>query len=236
MSSTTQRVEESTVAFTEHVIQAGGVRIRYLEAGQGNPVVVLHFHSAEGLTASPFHTLLAQQFRVIALEIPGLGPPPLEERPFVLRDVARTLAQAAATLGLERYVLVASSASTPLALWQALHAPERIEALVLISPTALLPEGQIAASGFIHDTELEHRLADIQVATLVLLGTNDKSIPLETGQTYVERLPDCYYLLVYDAGHAMETERPEALCEAVCDFIERRGTFIVERNNTALNP
>jgi pimeloyl-ACP methyl ester carboxylesterase len=133
-------------------------------------------------------------------------------------------------------VLVSSSTDTPLALWQALHAAERIEALVLISPPALLPEGQIAASGSIHDVELERRLAEVQVATLVLLGTNDKSIPPETGRTYVERLPDCYYLLVYDAGPAMETERPEALFEAVCDFIERRGTFIVERNNTAINP
>jgi pimeloyl-ACP methyl ester carboxylesterase len=234
MSSTTQRAEEAAVAFTEHVIQADGVRIRYLEAGQGNPVVVLQ--SAEGSTPSPFHTLLAQQFRVIVLEISGFGPPPLAERPGVLRDVAQMLAQAADALGLERYVLVSSSTGTPQALWLALHASERIEALVLISPPALLPEGRIAANGSIHDAELERRLADVRVATLVLLGTNDKSIPLDTGRTYVERLPDCYYLLVYDAGHAMETERPEALCEAVCDFIERRGTFIVERKNTAINP
>jgi pimeloyl-ACP methyl ester carboxylesterase len=68
------------------------------------------------------------------------------------------------------------------------------------------------------------------------LGTNDHSIPLDTGRTYVERLPDCYYLLMYDAGHAMEAERPEALCEAVCDFVERRGAFIVERKNTAISP
>jgi pimeloyl-ACP methyl ester carboxylesterase len=234
MSSTTQHTEESAVAFTEHVIQADEVRIRYLEAGQGNPVVILQ--SAEGLTLSPFHTLLAQQFRVIILEIPSLSTPPLEERSLALSAVARTLTQAAVTLGLERYVLVASSTCTPLALWQALHAPERIEALVLISPPALLPADQSAASGSMHDAELARRLADVQVATLVLLGTNDQSIPLDTGRTYVERLPACYYLLVYDAGQAMETERPEALCEAVCDFVERRGAFIVERNNTALNP
>jgi pimeloyl-ACP methyl ester carboxylesterase len=179
--------------------------------------------------------LLARQFRVIALEIPSLGPS-REERPVAPRDVARTLAQAADILGLERYVLVSSSTGASLALWLALYAAEHVEALVLLSPSALLPTGQSAANSSIHDAELEHRLADVRVATLVLLGTNDQSIPLETGRTYAERLSDCYYLLVYDAGHAMETERPEALCEAVCDFVERRGAFIVERKNTTLNP
>lgn len=234
MSSSAQHTEESAVTFTEHFIQADGIRIRYLEAGQGSPVVVLH--SAEGRTPSPFHRLLAQQFRVIALEIPGIEKPALEKQSSSHRDVARTLAQAVGTLGLDHYVLVGSSAGTPLVLWQALQASEHCEALVLISPSALLPEGQSTTSGDIHDPELERRLPDLQVATLILRGTNDTSSPPETGRTYVERLPDCYYVLVYDAGHAIESERPEALFAAVSDFIEHRGAFIVEHNNTAINP
>ncbi|MEW6299437.1 MAG: alpha/beta hydrolase, partial [Thermodesulfobacteriota bacterium] len=179
------------MAFTEHVIHVGGIRMRYWEAGQGSPVVVLQ--SAERPMPSPFQTLLARHCRVIVLEIPGCGPPP-EERPFACRDAARALARAADALGLERYVLVSGSTGTPVALWQALHAAERIEALVLISPPALRPAGQVAVSGSIYDAELERRLADVRVATLVLLGTNDHSVPLDTGRTYVERLPDCYSL------------------------------------------
>lgn len=86
------------------------------------------------------------------------------------------------------------------------------------------------------DPELAHRLQDIQVATLVLRGTNDTSSPSETGRLYIERLPDGYYVLVYDAGHAVESERPEALFAAVRDFIEHRGAFIVEHKNMAINP
>lgn len=227
MSSTTQRTEESAVAFTEHFIQMDGVRIRYLEAGQGSPVVVLH--SAKGLTPSPFHTLLAQRFRVIAFDTPGSD----HASP---RDVARTFTQAVAAIGLDHYMLMSASVHSPRALWQTIETPEQVDGLVLISPPALLPEGRASTSGFTHDAELESRLADLQTPTLVLLGTNDRSLPPETGQRYVERLPNCYYVLVYDAGHAMETERPEALFEAVCDFIERRGAFIVERHNTAINP
>lgn len=224
MSNTIQRSDGSGVAFTEHFIQADGLRMRYLEAGHGSPVVVLH--GAEGLQQPTFHTLLARQFRVIAFEISGLGQAP--------HEVARALTRATVTVGLEHYVLVSSAASTPIALWQAIDTPEQIDGLVLISPTVLLPEA--VASGFARDPELERRLGDLQAATLVLVGTNDKILPPETGRRYVEQLPSCYYVLVYDAGHAIETDRPDALCAAVCDFVERRGAFIVEHKSTAINP
>ncbi len=124
-------------------------------------------------------------------------------------------------------MLVSTTDSAPIALWQAIEATEGVEALVLLSPTA---------SGFTSDPELERRLGEMQAPTLILIGTNDAAIPPETGRLYVERLPNCYYTLVYDAGHAIAAERPEALLAAVCDFVERRGAFIVERNSTAINP
>ncbi len=234
MPSAVERAEGIANAFTEHFVQADGLRIRYLEAGQGNPVVVLH--GSEGLTPSPLNNLLAQQFRVIAFEIPGLGRSPVNERPASLRDLARTLAQAVAVAGLDRYVLVSTSASAPLALWLAIDAQERIDALVLISPSALLPEGRTATSGFTRDPELERRLADIKAATLVLFGTRDEVIPPEMGRLYVERIPNCYYALVYDAGHIIEAEQPEALFAAVRDFLEHRETFVVSRKSTVINP
>lgn len=225
MSSTMQTTGGFAPAFTEHFVQEDGLRIRYLEAGQGSLVVVLH--SDEGLTQSPLHTLLARHFRVIALEIPGFDQSLRDAQPPKMRAAAHTLARAIASLGLQHYVLVSTSTSTPLALRQAIEAPAGIDALVLISPTA---------SGFTSDPELERRLGEIQAPTLILIGTNDTTIPSETGRLYVERLPNCYYTLVYDAGRAIAVERPEALLAAVCDFVERRGTFIVERNSTAINP
>jgi hypothetical protein len=49
-------------------------------------------------------------------------------------------------------------------------------------------------------------------------------------------MPNCYYVLVYDAGQALLTERPDALYAAVYDFVQRRGAFIVEHQSTAINP
>jgi pimeloyl-ACP methyl ester carboxylesterase len=273
MSNATQKTDGFVAAFTEHFVQADGLQIRYLEAGQGNPVVVLP--GSEGLTPSPLNNLLSQQFRVIAFEIPGFGRSPVNEGSQSMRNLARTLARAVAAAGLDHYMLVSTSASAPLALWQALDAQERIEALVLISPAALLPERWTAPSGtteqvakllYAHpekmpplqpddletsakqhallsrlrgstrDPELEHKLADIKAATLVLFGTRDGVIPPEMGRLYVERIPNCYYALVYDTGHVIEAERPEALFAAVRDFLEHRETFVVSRKNTVINP
>ena len=234
MGAATQNADGLVATFTESFVQVGGARIRYLEAGQGNPVVVLH--GGDGLTSSPVNILLARQFRVIALEIPDFGRSLGNTRSQSLRNLAQTLAEAVAALGLEHYGLVSTAASAPLALWQAIDLPQRVDALVLISPIALLPDGWTVPSGCARDPALERSLGDMKVATLVLLGTRDEVLPAETGRLYVERLPNCYYALVYDAGHEIEAERPEALFAAVCDFLEHRETFIVSRKNTVINP
>jgi len=234
MSAAMQNADEPVVAFTEHFVHVGGTRIRYREGGQGNPVVVLH--GKDGLTSSPLNTLLARQFRVIAVEIPDVGRSLGNVQSQSLHGLARTLAEAVAALGLEHYGLVSTAASAPLALWHALDLPQRVDALVLISPIALLPDGGTVPSGYARDPALERQLGDIHTATLVLVGTRDEVLPADTGRLYVERLPNCYYALVYDAGHEIEAERPEALFAAVRDFLEQRETFIVSRKNTVINP
>ena len=121
----------------ERSIQVNGMQIRYREAGQGSPVVILR--NSEEHTESPLQALLAQQFQVIVFEIPGLPSP----EP---RKIAGTLNQAAASIGLDNYVLIGTADSASLALWQAIDGDgaSHIDGLVLISPTVLLPEGRAA--------------------------------------------------------------------------------------------
>ena len=133
-------------------------------------------------------------------------------------------------------MLVSATAYAPCALWQALATPERLNGLVLLSPPVLRTEGRISTSGETYDAALASRLPEIQIPTLVVFGTNEKALPADAGQRYVERLANCYYTLLYDAGHDIATDRPQALFAAVRDFVERRGAFIVEQASTALNP
>ena len=81
--------------FSEGFVEADGFRIRYMEAGQGPPLV--HLHGAGGLRLTPAHDLLSQKFRVIAFEIPGFGQSPENTRTRDMAELALTMARAAAT-------------------------------------------------------------------------------------------------------------------------------------------
>ena len=77
--------------------------------------------------------------------------------------------------------------------------------------------------------ETEARLPELAVPTLVLFGTEDRVIPPEMGRVYREKVPSCSYLLVYDAGHEVAADRPEAFAAVVADFLTHREQFIVSQ-------
>ncbi|MBV9801948.1 MAG: alpha/beta fold hydrolase [Solirubrobacterales bacterium] len=126
--------------FAERSIRADGFDIRYLEAGDGPPLVC--FHGAGGLRLSRGHELLATSHRVIAFETPGFGEAPVNERTASMRELARTMLAAVDAIGLTRLNLWGTSFGGKLALTLAVQAPDRLEALVLASPAAILVNPQ----------------------------------------------------------------------------------------------
>ena len=136
-------------AFREGHVEADGFRIRYLEAGQGPPLV--HIHGAGGLHLTPAHDLLSRRFRVIALEMPGFGRSPETTRTETMPEMAATVAAAIAALDLGPVNLLGTSLGATAALWLALQRPERVLALVLEGPAAIRPpigpEGVAPPSG-----------------------------------------------------------------------------------------
>jgi pimeloyl-ACP methyl ester carboxylesterase len=234
MCSVLDTPERSTAAFTKRLVRADGSQVRYLEAGHGEPVVVLA--RGDDPSSLPLSNLLAEHFHIFVFDISHLAPPASNEQPHLPRDLARNLARATAAAGLKRYALVGTSADVAIALWHSIDAPQQIDALVLLSPVLVLSDQSDAGSDLFTDPELVSRLSELKAPVLLLVGTEDQAIPRETGRMYVERVPHCYYILVYDAGRAIEAERPDALFAVVRDFLERRETFIVTRPGSAVNP
>jgi len=232
MCSVPDTPDRSTTVFTKRLVRADAVR--YLEAGHGEPVVVLA--RIDDPLSLPLSNLLADQFHIFVFDTSDLAPSASNEQPLSPRDLARNLARATAAAGLKRYALVSTSADVAIALWHSIDMPQQIDALVLVSPALILSEQSDAGSDLFTDPELVSRLSELQAPVLLLVGTEDQAIPRETGRTYVERMPHCYYVLVYDVGRAIEAERPDALFAVVRDFLERRETFIVKRAGTAFNP
>ena len=82
----------------------------------------------------------------------------------------------------------------------------------------------------------ETKLAELQVPVLALFGTEDILIPPEIGKYYREILPNCFLMIVYDAAHAIDADRPEAVTELIQDFVVRRSDFIVRDVDDTIHP
>ena len=135
---------------------------------------------------------------------------------------------AIAGLASESYGVVGVATGAEVAVRHALRSPERVAALVLVSPLIVGP----AAGG--GDAGLSSRLAEIQCPTLAVFGQEDPAAA--SASAYRERIPNCNIAFVYDAGHDIPAERPQALLNLVTDYLERRETFIVQNRNSVISP
>jgi pimeloyl-ACP methyl ester carboxylesterase len=133
----------------------------------------------------------------------------------------------------------ASPPSSPAELARVLYAyPERQPPAPPPDPAALAKQQKLVGRlrGPNRDRDLETQLPRLNVPTLVVFGTRDRMIPPEMGHFYKELLPNCHLVFVYDAGHAIGAERPEAFVEVVSDFLDRREAFVISRTETVIHP
>lgn len=266
-------LDEIGAKFAEHFVEADGFRIRYDEAGSGDPVVMLH--GAGG----PMHTLaqdfLAEKYRVLAFEMPGWGNSEPNTRTNSLEELAETMAAAVEATGIEQYHLHGHSLGGATALLLALAHPDRVRRLVLEAPAAFrvgaiprpddpekllscfrahpervpafTPPGpeQRAKTGQLvqklldrpsYDEQLAARLEDLSTPTLVLFGTKDGIVNPENGRTYKKVMPNATFILVYDAAHLIQQDRPEAFTDVTTDFLDRGLAFLVPESSSLINP
>ena len=134
--------ERSHPPLGSFVISAG-VRLHYVERGNGPPVVFLHGNGVmvEDMLISRVVDQTARSCRAIAFDRPGFG---YSERPrghsWTAAAQAALLPRAFALLGIDRPIVVGHSWGTMVALALALDHPEHVSGLVLASgyyyPTA----------------------------------------------------------------------------------------------------
>lgn len=121
----------------EFTISRDGVELAGEEAGEGVPVVLLH-----GLTATRRYVVMGSRslersgHRVITYDARGHGrssPAPVPEA-YTYSDLGEDLLAVLDDRGIERAVLAGASMGAHTLLWVALHAPERVAGVVVITP------------------------------------------------------------------------------------------------------
>jgi pimeloyl-ACP methyl ester carboxylesterase len=240
------------VVFAQRSIEVDGRAMRFAEAGAGDALVCVD--GMLGLRPSRAHALMAERRRVIVFALP--------EEALSAPDVfARRIGAALPNLGFERFDLMGHGMGAGAALRLGLEALESVRAIALLAPTALRDQGTAALSAgdlkaalYAHPErhpdpprarsavapkggeELEPRLGMLKRPVLALFGTNDPIAPPESGGRYRAALPDCNLMFVYDAAHAIDIDRPEAVASIALEFFERHDLFLVSRDSGVTFP
>jgi pimeloyl-ACP methyl ester carboxylesterase/putative sterol carrier protein len=118
------------------MVQAGRVRTFHLEAGPPDAPAVVLLHGLGATNASLLPTLwdLADQYRVLAPDLPGHGASGAPYGAYDARFFAKWLAAYLDEVGVGRAVLLGNSLGGRVALEVALLEPDRVSALVLLAP------------------------------------------------------------------------------------------------------
>jgi pimeloyl-ACP methyl ester carboxylesterase len=130
MPNLTQLTEEGT----SRTIQAGGTTIHYHEAGEGDPLILLHSHGPGSTAWITFHKVLpefAKHFRCIAMDLPNYaktGPLFYNEPTHIVQS--RTVLALMDALGIEKAHIVGNSQGGQSSMVFAYKYPDRINKLV----------------------------------------------------------------------------------------------------------
>ena len=150
------------------LVEAGGIKTNYLEAGAGPPIVLIH-GSGPGVSAYANWRLtlsaLAPNFRMLAPDMVGFG---FTERPadveYGLRTWVDQLVAFLDALDLDRVSLVGNSFGGALALRVAVEHPERVDRLALVGSVGIsfpLTEGLDSVWGYQPSLEAMRRIMDL---------------------------------------------------------------------------
>ena len=129
--------------FDEEQVEIGGVPTRFLVAGKGRPMVLLHADGDNRLDWRWVLARLATHHRVYAPDLPGFGGTtvPPDCSPEFFEGFVYEFLDA---LNLDASILVGSSLGGLAALRLAMHAPDRVWALCLVSSAGLGSEVSVA--------------------------------------------------------------------------------------------
>lgn len=119
-------------------VTVDGVELQYLEAGSGEPLLLLHGHEQSAASWRWVIPVLARTHRVLALSLPGHG----DSGPAVAgyapgRDLAPLVADFLDVLGVGQLHLVGNSVGGAVALRLALTDPTRVRTLTLVDSAGL---------------------------------------------------------------------------------------------------
>jgi len=138
VAATLLDLERGRAGFVVKEIAIPGFRIEYMEAGQGEPLVLLHGIAADKDHWTRVAPHLTSRFRVIAIDLPGFGESdkPMD-RHYTGKDQVDYLHQIVNALGLESFHLGGNSMGGMISLRYTAAYPGEVKTLWLLAPAGV---------------------------------------------------------------------------------------------------
>ncbi len=116
-------------------LDVDGLRLHYIERGEGEPVVLIHGNGTmiQDFTVSGLVDRLASRYRVIVFDRPGYGYSSRPRQLWTPRAHAKLFQSALGQLGIEQATVLGHSWGTLVAVALALECPSLVRSLVLAS-------------------------------------------------------------------------------------------------------
>ncbi|HEY4357841.1 MAG TPA: alpha/beta hydrolase [Acidobacteriaceae bacterium] len=121
---------------TAHDASAGGIRLHYLQAGNGPALILLHGYTQTSRMWRPVMPVFAQKFNVIAPDLPGIGDSQIPAT-VSMKSAAESIHALVQSLGIKKARVVGHDIGLMVAYAYAAEFPEETEKLVLMD--AFLP-------------------------------------------------------------------------------------------------
>ena len=146
------RIPQSLYPFADHFLDRGGLRLHYLDEGQGEPVVMLHGNPTWSLHFRALVLALRDRFRVVVPDHMGMG---LSDKPgdgqyrYCLQSRADDLTALLDHLGLVRGVtLIMHDWGAMIGMAWAVRLPKRVGRLVVLNGAAfhVPPDAHVPAA------------------------------------------------------------------------------------------
>ncbi len=117
--------------------EVDGVKLHYMAAGHGPPLVLLHGYAETSLMWKPIIPLLAERFTVIAPDLPGIGDSAIPDDGLDMKTAAIRIHALAKSLSIEKARVVGHDIGLMVAYAYAAQFPAEVEKLVVMD--AFLP-------------------------------------------------------------------------------------------------
>ncbi|HPG25012.1 MAG TPA: alpha/beta hydrolase [Myxococcota bacterium] len=131
--------------WTHHAAKVNGLRIHYVRAGQGDPVVLLHGWPQTWYMWRKVIPVLAERYTVIAPDLRGFGQSSKPVDGYDKRTVASDIYELVRSLGFEKVFLVGHDFGGPTAYAYACAHPEDVRGLAILDVSITIDEAEAAS-------------------------------------------------------------------------------------------